>query len=138
MKWVLNIIQFLIVYFFALYLIMEENLLGLKGIYANSTLMTGISIGIAGTLWKLYNRFSLFIINKIKSINFLRTTFFGYLDKKWKRLARVLSFVLLPVFIAIWAEFIDDDTIPVAFILWIILILLISYTLKPFVVKDKS
>jgi hypothetical protein len=138
MKWVLNIIQFLIVYLSAFYLIKEENILGLGGIYANSTLMTGCSIAIAGILWKPYNRFSLFIIRKIKSIKFLHTTFFGYLDKKWKRLARVLSwfFYLISVFIS-FNIFRGGEPLLVI-IGYPILITIISYTLKPFVVKDKS
>ena len=69
---------------------------------------------------------------------FLHTTFFGYLDKKWKRLARVLSWVfyLISVFISLN---IFRDGEPVAVIIgYPILITLISYTLKPFIVKDKS
>ena len=134
MKWVLNIIQFLIVYLFAFYLIKEENILGLDGIYANSTLMTGVSIGIAGILWKLYNRFSLFIIRKIKSIKFFHTTFFGYLDKKWKRLARVLSWaVFLIITIMVLQDFKDYI---VHLLIYPFLIALISYTLKPFIDKE--
>ena len=128
----------IIVYLFAFYLIKEENILGLDGIYANSTLMTGCSIAIAGILWKLYNRFSLFIIRKIKSIKFLHTTFFGYLDKKWKRLARVLSWVFYFISVFISLNVLrDEDNIIIVIIVYPILITIISYTLKPFVVKDK-
>ena len=137
MKWVLNIIQFLIVYLFVFYLIKGENVLGLDGIYANNTLITGISIGIAGALWRLYNRFSLFIIKNIKSINFLHTTFFGYLPKRWKRLARVLSFVFFPIIFFLWYE-IDRGSSGFVFIIYPILIILISYTLKPFLIRDSE
>ena len=221
MKWVLNIIQFLIVYLFAFYLIKEENVLGLDGIYANNTLITGISIGTAGALWKLYNRFSLFIIKNIKStklmhtflfgylslkwrrlirtiillpyifflilsiLNFLtdgfsntfvdplgflvitvvyvffnsliswlvkpfavdenkskpilNTFFFGYLSKRWKRLARVLTWVFYPISIIIGVEVSDGEGGSIfAIIIYPILIILISYTLKPFLIRDSE
>ena len=94
MKWVLNIIQFLIVYLSAFYLIKEENILELYGIYANSTLMTGFSIGIASILWRPYNHLSLFILRKIKSTKLMHTFLFGYLSLKWRRLIRTI--ILLP------------------------------------------
>ena len=67
----------------------------------------------------------------------MNTTFFGYLDKKWKRFARVLSFVFYPITIFIVGEFFRDGE-GFALIIYPILVILISYTLKPFVVKDKS
>ena len=128
-RWTLNIIQFVIVFFIFFFILQEfdpfEQIFGYS--FDFSTLNAGVSLIIAFSFRKIYNKASLSI---------MKITFFGYLPLKWKRLSRVLSFVLFPVFIAIWAEFIDDDTTPVAFILWIILIPLISYVLKPFVVKD--
>jgi len=60
----------------------------------------------------------------------LNTFFFGYLPLKWKRLARVLSVSALFVFVAITGE-IDNP----AMILVPIIIVLVSFCLKPFVVK---
>ena len=71
----------------------------------------------------------------------LSNLFFGYLPLKWKRLARVLSFVLFPVLVLILASLDvinieDEDEIFVSCIVLLISILLISFVLKPFVVKD--
>ena len=148
MKWVLNIIQFLIVYLFAFYLIKEENVLGLDGIYANNTLITGISIGTAGALWKLYNRFSLFIIKNIKSTKLMHTFLFGYLSLKWRRLIRTI--ILLPyIFFLILSilnfltdgfsnTFVDPLGFLVITVVYVFFNSLISWLVKPFVVKDKS
>ena len=128
-RWILNIIQFVIVFFIFFFILQEfdpfEQIFGYS--FDFSTLNAGVSLIIAFSFRKIYNKVSLSI---------MKITFFGYLPLKWKRLSRVLSFVLFPVFIVIWVEFIDYDTTFVAFILWIILIPLISYVLKPFVVKD--
>ena len=70
----------------------------------------------------------------------LNNFFFGYMPLKWKRLARVLSIILLPVTnYLLYVNFpVSDDAEDI--ILWaivhILLIPVISYTLKPFVVKD--
>ena len=56
----------------------------------------------------------------------LNTFFFGYLPLKWKRLARVLSIVITIAGIVIF------DTV---FLIPIIIVAIISYTLKPFIVK---
>ena len=71
----------------------------------------------------------------------LKNLFFGYMPLKWKRLARVLSIILfLPSNYLLFVNFpvIEDGAYDI--ILWaivhILLIPVISYTLKPFVVKD--
>ena len=70
----------------------------------------------------------------------LNTFFFGYLPLKWKRLARVLSFagiILLPVIfnaLNIPTNYAYDSNV-LGFITSIIISLVVSYTLKPFVVK---
>ena len=64
--WVLNIIQFLIVYFLVFSLFFTgvfqviDPSIGLSG----ETFWPLMSIGIAGVPWKYYNRFSLFITSK--------------------------------------------------------------------------
>ena len=69
----------------------------------------------------------------------LNTLFFGYLSPKWKRLARVLSFIILPILFLIFDEFkffgFQDDFLREFIIGYIVIVLIISYTLKPFVVK---
>ncbi len=62
----------------------------------------------------------------------LNTFFFGYLPLKWKRLARVLSIILFPITISVFIE-LDFDGL--GLIVHILLVPIISYTLKPFVVK---
>ena len=75
------------------------------------------------------------------------TLTFGYLELKWKRLARVLSIgFLLTVPLWIFVETVDDigfDSGIVEFLYLIflptvsaLLIGLISWVLKPFIVKD--
>ena len=70
----------------------------------------------------------------------LNTFFFGYLSPKWKRLARVLSFLLLPLLPLISDYFMifgyEEDNLFGGTIIAIVLVLIISYTLKPFVVKE--
>ena len=63
--WVLNIIQFLIVYFLVFWLL-HEGIIGGPGPRGLSLkgLWPGISIGIAGIPWRYYKRFSLFITSK--------------------------------------------------------------------------
>jgi len=110
--WVLNIIQFLVVYFFAFalfrYGIFEllppETGLTARGVWPAA------SIGIALLPWKYYNRLSNYIIAQITNIKapktnisnmskpkpskLLYTFFFGYAALKWRRLIRTL--IILP------------------------------------------
>ncbi|MEC9108239.1 MAG: hypothetical protein VX472_01620 [Bacteroidota bacterium] len=70
----------------------------------------------------------------------LNTFFFGYLPLKWKRLARVLSIILfLPsnYLLFAYASTGKGDEFDIIFweIDYILLIPVINYTLKPFVVK---
>ena len=69
----------------------------------------------------------------------LNTLFFGYLYPKWKRLVRVLSVILLPILFYIFDEFkflgFQDDFFMEFIIGYVVFVLIISYTLKPFVVK---
>ena len=70
----------------------------------------------------------------------MNTFFFGYLPLKWKRLARVLSFILSIVIPYSKAEsgYNRDFEYNFAFtlLIFIITVAIISYTLKPFIVKD--
>jgi len=68
----------------------------------------------------------------------LHNFFFGYLPLKWKRLARVLSIILLPVtnFLLFPLDGNEDDIIFWA-VVHILLIPVVSYTINPFVVKEK-
>ena len=70
----------------------------------------------------------------------LNTFFLGYLSPKWERLARFLSVVLLPILFYIFDEFkflgFQDDFFMDFIIGYIVFVLIISYTLKPFVVKE--
>ena len=66
----------------------------------------------------------------------IQTFTFGYLPKKWKRLIRVSSLILWIIYL-FWLNGFDDLEEPIAW-LPLILIPIISWTLKPFVVKDKS
>ena len=72
-----------------------------------------------------------------KLIPLLNTFFFGYLPLKWKRLARVLSILLY--FLAVFTVF-DNTYIGVYNIILFfgtpIFIMLLSWVLKPFIVKD--
>ncbi len=141
LRWILNIIQFMIVFFIVFIFLTEvqplQELYDLEGKFGNSfgTLNAGISLIIAISSRKIYNKVSLFIMK-------IRISFFGYLPLKWKRLARVLSFagiILLPVvFIAldIPNSYEEDASVFLGFITSIILVPVVSYTLKPFVVKD--
>ena len=76
----------------------------------------------------------------------IQTFTFGYLPKKWKRLIRVSSLILWIIYLFCLDPFygggildllFDDLEEPIAW-LPLILIPIISWTLKPFVVKDKS
>ena len=124
--WVLNIIQFIIVYFLVFSLFFTGVLqaidpsIGLSG----ETLWPIMSIGIAGVPWKYYNRFSLFITSirlkapaeelvveeasntiekkglgqtKTKRSEILYTFFFGYFSLKWRRLIRTLLFPIVSI-----------------------------------------
>tara|TARA_B100000683_G_scaffold150252_1_gene145580 strand:+ start:367 stop:594 length:228 start_codon:yes stop_codon:yes gene_type:complete len=75
----------------------------------------------------------------------MNTFFFGYLPLKWKRLARVLSILFtlfFPFIFLIWLDgngMTEDEEFFLAgmsAVVIIILIGLISYVLKPFIVKD--
>ena len=61
----------------------------------------------------------------------LNTFFFGYLPLKWKRFARVLSIILCPITIYIFLDLQES----LGLIVHILLVPIISYTLKPFIVK---
>lgn len=72
----------------------------------------------------------------------LNTFFFGYLSLKWKRLVRTL--ILIPIIIGIigFTYFkVKGLTRSVEWISWTLIIIvstiIISYVLKPFVVKEK-
>ena len=71
----------------------------------------------------------------------LNTFFFDYLPLKWKRLSRVLSFVLFPIAVII-LESIDvlnpeyEEELAIFVCIWLVAVQIISYTIKPFVVKD--
>jgi hypothetical protein len=72
----------------------------------------------------------------------MNTFFFGYLSLKWRRLIRTLLVVgfLILVINFIWGEF-ELETIETKMILmttYIVPIPLISWLVKPFIVKDKS
>ena len=157
--WVLNIIQFLIVYFLVFWLLHAGIIvypgpsdLSLEGLWP------AISIGIAGIPWRYYKRFSLFITskkmkapteevvaeeasntNEKKKLK-QKTFFFGYLSNKWKRLSRVLSFVVMPLLCWGFTGLIDFgneiDNFLVGLPIAIVLVNIVSYTLKPFVVKE--
>ena len=73
----------------------------------------------------------------------MNTFFFGYLSLKWRRLVRVLCIVFSLIFI--WNDFFENlffwstlENNVLGIILIITSIALLSYTLKPFIVKDKS
>ena len=70
----------------------------------------------------------------------MNTFFFGYLSLKWRRLIRTLLVVgfLILVINVIWGEF-ESETIETKMILmtiYIVPIPLISWLIKPFVVKE--
>ena len=72
----------------------------------------------------------------------MNTFFFGYLSLKWRRLIRTLLVVgfLILVINFIWGDF-ESETIESKIFLmttYIVPIPLISWVLKPFIVKDKS
>jgi len=74
------------------------------------------------------------------------TFFFGYLQLKWKRLARALSVLLmliLPIVAIIFADVIGNPNEVQAFIIWLfslfcmtLLVGVISWVVEAFVVKD--
>ena len=69
----------------------------------------------------------------------LNTFFFGYLSKRWKRLARVLTLVFYPVAFFIGGKMGGGGQgASAVFIIYPILIILISYTLKPFLIRDSE
>ena len=67
----------------------------------------------------------------------IQTFTFGYLPKKWKRLIRASSLTLWIIYLFCLDPFYGGLEEPIAW-LPLILIPIISWTLKPFVVKDKS
>ena len=72
----------------------------------------------------------------------LHNFFFGYLPLKWKRLARVLSFLISPLmgifFLALDFSCCDDyENFIIGLGAHIVLVIIIIYTIKPFVVKEK-
>jgi hypothetical protein len=129
--WVLNSIQFLIVYFLVFWLLHVGIIVypGPSGLSIEG-LWPAISIGIAGIPWRYYKRFSLFITSKkmkapteevvaeeasnnnenkelsqskTKSAGIFNTLFFGYLSLKWRRLFRTL-FILFFVLIPFYMD----------------------------------
>ena len=78
------------------------------------------------------------IILILNLIIMLNTFFFGYLSKRWKRLARVLTLVFYPISVIIGDEIDQYDGLILASIIYPILIILISYTLKPFLIRDSE
>ena len=79
---------------------------------------------------------------RIFYIRKMNTFFFGYLSLKWRRLIRTLLVVgfLILVINFIWGDF-ESETIESKIFLmttYIVPIPLISWVLKPFIVKDKS
>mgnify|MGYP001254268491 CR=1 FL=1 len=151
--WVLNIIQFLIAYFisYALYfygilelLPPETGLIG-KGVWPAA------AIGMALLPWKYYNRLSNYIIaqttnikapktnisnmSKPKPSKLLYTFFFGYAALKWRRLIRtliILATIACLFFLQASFTFTKTQTIIASYIA----IGLISWLIKPFVVKE--
>ena len=72
----------------------------------------------------------------------MNTFFFGYLSLKWKRLIRTLLVVgfLILVINFIWGDF-ESETIEYKMFLmttYIVPVPLISWLVKPFIVKEKS
>ena len=68
------------------------------------------------------------------------TYFFGYLNLKWRRLARVLSFVFLFVILALgdpWALY-DEGGGFVVIPAYFFIICLISWVMKPFIIKEED
>ena len=82
-RWTLNIIQFVVVFFIFFFILQEfdpfEQIFGYS--FDFSTLNAGVSLIIAFSFRKIYNKASLSI---------MKITFFGYLPLKWKRLSRVV------------------------------------------------
>lgn len=69
----------------------------------------------------------------------LNTFFFGYLAKKWKRLIRVLSFLGLAFFLLVVLSDgveADEEILPLFVLLYVNLVSLISWVLKPFITND--
>jgi len=71
----------------------------------------------------------------------LSNLFFGYMPLKWKRLARVLSIILLPVtnflFFTTITPLGNENDVLFWALVHIILVTIVSYTLKPFWVNEK-
>ena len=153
--WVLNIIQFIIVYFLVFSLFFTgvfqviDPSIGLSG----ETFWPLMSMGIAGVPWKYYNRFEeayntnekkVLGKSKTKRPGVLYTFFFGYFSLKWRRLIRVLILVTLiilpPLIIINPSKAISDSAIFACLIFTLVLlipVILISWVVKPFVVKEK-
>tara|TARA_B110000902_G_scaffold27440_1_gene29767 strand:- start:280 stop:489 length:210 start_codon:yes stop_codon:yes gene_type:complete len=68
----------------------------------------------------------------------LNTFFFGYLSKRWKRLARVLTCVFYPISIIIGVQVSNEEGGIFAIIIYPIPIILISYILQPFIIRDSE
>tara|TARA_B100000787_G_scaffold143459_1_gene113058 strand:+ start:257 stop:712 length:456 start_codon:yes stop_codon:yes gene_type:complete len=77
-----------------------------------------------------------FAMNKNKFKPIVNTFFFGYLSLKWRRLIRTTSIFIffLSIFIGLLLQF--DDGIGILPIFIFFLTPLISYVVKPFVVKE--
>tara|TARA_B110000967_G_C18431450_1_gene338737 strand:+ start:72 stop:551 length:480 start_codon:yes stop_codon:yes gene_type:complete len=154
--WGLNIVQFLVVYLFAFalfrYGIFEllppETGLTARGVWPAA------SIGIAFLPWKFYNRFSNYLISFFKSTDIpktnisnmskpwpsklLYTFFFGYAALKWRRLVRTSILLLLPFLcllsVLFWRQ---GDEILIAASIIPFLTPIVSWVIKPFIVKEE-
>ena len=70
----------------------------------------------------------------------LNTFFFGYLKLKWRRLALVLSILFTPLTIFVFVAFDlsgmgEDESFSIGAVAHLSLVIIVSYTLKPFIVK---
>ena len=68
------------------------------------------------------------------------TYFFGYLNLKWRRLARVLSFVFLFVVLALGDPdaLIREGGMFIIIPAYFCIICLISWVMKPFIIKEED
>tara|TARA_B100001057_G_scaffold386788_1_gene393813 strand:+ start:978 stop:1190 length:213 start_codon:yes stop_codon:yes gene_type:complete len=68
----------------------------------------------------------------------LNTFFFGYLSPKWKRLARVLSILFSPLLLLIGDQINAGEGVYIGATIHIVLVSIVSYTLKPFFEEGKN
>ena len=152
--WVLNFTQFILVYFFV-FSLLHLGIIGGPGPGGLSLegLWPGLSILVAISPWKYYNKFSLFIMskrtkvnseeasnnkenkelspNKTKSTRVLNPFFFGYFSLKWRRLIRTLSMILIIIINLLAAYegiYRDVDDSFLAFVLIFIFLWVLPFT----------